>query len=64
MVAGGITGYSHRGVLHYPRVSSSASLRCAHTVCFSLSSISLHLLVPLGGSQGFRVFGILSGVMA
>lgn len=31
MVLGGITSYSKQAVHHYPRVSSAASLHCAHT---------------------------------
>jgi hypothetical protein len=43
MVPDGITSYSHQSVPHYPWVSTSASLHCAHILLFFFSSISLPL---------------------
>ena len=54
-VPGGITGYSHQAVPHYPRVSSSASLHCAHILLFlflfHLSTTHLLLSVVSGVSE-------------
>lgn len=43
MVSSGITSYSHQAVSHYPQVSSSSSLHCAHILRCSFSFISLPL---------------------
>ena len=55
MVPDGITGYSHQAVPHYPRVSSSASLHCAHILLFlflfHFSTTYLLLLVAPGISE-------------
>ena len=55
MVPDGITGYSHQAVPHYPPVSSSASLHCAHILLFlflfRFSTTSLLLLVATGVSE-------------
>ena len=55
MVPGGITGYSHQAVPHYPQVSSSASLHCAHILLFlflfHFSTTYLLLLVVPGVSE-------------
>ena len=53
--SGGITGYSHQAVPHYPQVSISASLHCAHILLllflFYFSATDLLLLVALGVSE-------------
>jgi hypothetical protein len=54
MVSGGIAGYSQQAFPHYPQVSSSASLHCAHVLLFlflfHFSTIYLLLLVVPGVS--------------
>ena len=51
MVSGGITGYSHQAVPHYPIVQLCLSSLCPHP-SVSLSLLFLHhLLDPLSGTQ-------------
>ena len=53
MVPGGITGYSHQAVPHYPQVSSSASLHTAQTIpslfLSHLYATYLYIIVAHGG---------------
>ena len=57
VVPGGITGYSHQA--HYPQVSSSASLHCAHIFLFlflfHFSTTYLCLLVACRVSECLRL---------
>lgn len=55
MALGGITGYSHRAVPHYPRASKSSSL-CSHPPASPSLPSFFHLLVHFNGT---RVFGCL-----
>ena len=66
MVPGGITGYSHQAVLHYPRVSSSASLHCAHLLLFLFLFLFLFLSLSLSLSLPFfhHLLALLSGLRA
>ena len=63
---GGITGYSHQAVPHYPRLSSSASLHCAHILLFHflfhLSTTYWCLLVVPGVSLSEVVSGVVPEV--
>ena len=45
MVPGDITGYSHQAVPHYPRVSSSVCLHCAHILLFLFHFSITYLLL-------------------
>lgn len=47
---------------YYPVVSSSASLHCAHVLCFFSLPFLQHLLAPLSGSQ--RLWGPLRSAMS
>ena len=61
MVPGGITGYSHQAVPHYPGVSSSACLHCALIIL--LLFLFHHLIAYLSGTRGLWVSGVISGVV-
>lgn len=63
MVLGNTSGYSYQAVPHCSRVSSSASLHCAHILWFLFFSISPPLTCSLVAPGGPRVSGVVSAVL-
>jgi hypothetical protein len=64
LIPGDITRYSQQSVPHYPRVSTSASLYCAHILLSLCVPFLHHWLAPLSGAWGLWEPGVISGIMS